>query len=162
MTLDLEKYAMREGVTPLSAGELNQRFYAVVRRLHELELLRMDWVDAVTQVQNHGLERINDAVAPLLEGLRADMEAVIALGQAAQAEQAATVDALLAAMEVKIAEADILLAGLGMHLDGALEVAGQLTKETVTVDGVSKVRLTVPPPAEVPPPDSEQLEYLLF
>ena len=45
MVLDLEKYALREGVTPLSAEELNARFYALVRRIHELETLRMDWQD---------------------------------------------------------------------------------------------------------------------
>lgn len=162
MTLDLEKYTVREGVTPLSGEELNRRFYAIVRRLHDLEQLKMDWAAAVTEVQNHGLARVNDAVAPIVDGLRADMEALIAQGQAAQADQAEAVEAMLAAMEAKIAEVEAVLAGLGVSLDGVIEVAGQLTKEVVTVGGVQKVRLTVPPPAEVPPPDSEQLEYLIF
>ncbi|KAF0232531.1 MAG: hypothetical protein FD177_2418 [Desulfovibrionaceae bacterium] len=156
MTLDLEKYAMREGVTPLSAAELNQRFYAVVRRLHELEQLKMDWEAAVTEVQNHGLARVNDAVAPLLEGLRADMEAVIALGQAAQADQAAAVAAMLAAMEAKIAEADLKIvdveayvASLGPALADIIETTGNLTKEVVEVDGQRRIRLGVVVPPSV-------------
>lgn len=162
--LDLEFYKIKEGVTPLSAENLNNRFYAIVRRIHALELLRLDWDAAVSQVQNQGLARINDAVKPLVDGLKADMEEVISLGQAAQAEQAAAVAAKLADMDAKIAEVDSLLAGLGVSLDSVLEVSGQLTKEMVTVGGVQKVRLTVivPAPPEVPLTDSAQLEYLLW
>jgi len=132
MVLDLEKYAMREGVTPLSAEELNARFYALVRRIHELETLRMDWLAAVAQVQNHGLARINDAVAPLLEGLRRDMEGVIALGEAAQAEQAQAAADMIVQMEGALTsmraaqvgwrtELDQWLAELETRVDSAVE-----------------------------------------
>ena len=91
-------------MTPFSRWEeLNRRFYAVVRRLHELEQLRMDWQAAVSEVQNHGLARINEAVSPLVDGLRADMEELIAQGQAAQAAFTSQGQAALASQQAAVA-----------------------------------------------------------
>lgn len=81
MVLDLEKFTWTDGKTPVSAAELNARFWAIVRRLHALENLSVSWADAVAQVQNHGLARINEAVLPLLEMLRGDLAALVDQGR---------------------------------------------------------------------------------
>ncbi len=99
MTLDQEKYAFTDGKTPLSAAELNTRFFALVRRLHALELLSVDWASAIAQVQNHGLARINEAVVPLIEALKTDLTALIAQGREDLADQATAVDAKLAEVD---------------------------------------------------------------
>ena len=104
MTLDLEKYAFTDGKTDLSAAELNPRFFALVRRLHALELLSIDWETAVSQVQNHGLARINDAVVPLIEALKTDLADLIAQGREDLADQTVAVDAKLAEIENTVAE----------------------------------------------------------
>lgn len=62
-----ERYRFREGYTPLSAQELNDRFFALDGRLHQLELLNISWQQAVAEIQNHGLERINGVIQPLLD-----------------------------------------------------------------------------------------------
>lgn len=81
MVLDLEKFTWTDGKTPVSAVELNARFWAIVRRLHALETLSINWEAAVAEVQNHGLARINEAVVPLLEMLRGDLAALVDQGR---------------------------------------------------------------------------------
>lgn len=81
MTLDLEKFAFSEGVTPLNAAELNGRFYALVRRLHALETIKIDWQGAIAELQNYGLERINNVLYPLLDELKIDLASVIEGGR---------------------------------------------------------------------------------
>lgn len=124
MTQDQEKYAFTDGKTPLSAAELNTRFFALVRRLHALELLSVDWASAIAQVQNHGLARINEAVVPLIEALKTDLADLIAQGQADLDSQTAAVDA-------KLAEVDGVMAGVRASLTditarlGSVETAQQ-------------------------------------
>ncbi|WP_428562308.1 MAG: hypothetical protein ACP59X_21055 [Solidesulfovibrio sp. DCME] len=103
MTQDAEKYAFTDGITPLSATEFNTRFFDIVRRLDVLENVSTDWEAAIAEVRNYGLARINDAVRPLVEGLRADLEALIAQGQADLAGQSAAVAAKLAAVDAALA-----------------------------------------------------------
>lgn len=107
MTMDLETYKITDGQTPLSAETFNPRFYAIVRRLHALETVVIDWSAAVSQVQNYGLKRINEAIVPLVEGLKSDVAALLAEGDAqiaaqasALAEQLGRVDARIAAVQV--------------------------------------------------------------
>lgn len=110
MTLDLEKYAFSDGKTPLSAAELNARFYALVRRLHALEQLSIDWASAIAEVQNHGLARINDAVVPLIDNLKIDLTDLIAQGQADLASQSAAVAAKLAEVDAKMTTVEATIA----------------------------------------------------
>ena len=63
----LEKYRFQDGVTPLSAAELNRRFFDLDGRLHQVELLRVSWQEAVSEVQNFGLARINSVIQPILD-----------------------------------------------------------------------------------------------
>lgn len=103
MTLDLEKYTWTDGQTDLSAAELNARFYAIIRRLHALEQLSIDWTAAISSVQNYGLARINDAVQPLIDGLKVDLTNLIAQGKVDLASQSAAVDAALADVDTRMA-----------------------------------------------------------
>jgi hypothetical protein len=109
MTLDLEKYTFTDGTTGLSAAELNARFYALVRRLHALEVLSIDWEAAVSEVRNYGLSRINDAVKPLLDSLSADLAALVAKGTEDLASQSAAVDAKLAEVDFKLTDVEVWL-----------------------------------------------------
>lgn len=99
MTLDTDKYKFTDGDTPLSAETFNGRFFSLVRRLHALELLSIDWASAIAQVQNHGLERINEAVVPLIDSLKNDLAVLIAQGQDALGDQAEAVAAKLAEVD---------------------------------------------------------------
>jgi hypothetical protein len=72
------EYAVTEGKTVLSGPELTRRFSDIDGRLHVLEELKVGWEAAVLQVQNHGLERINNVLQPLLDQARAEIDAVSA------------------------------------------------------------------------------------
>ena len=63
----IEQYSVLEGKTPLSGPELSRRFLDIDGRLHLLEELKVSWEQAVVEVQNHGLERINGVIEPLLD-----------------------------------------------------------------------------------------------
>ena len=131
MTLDLEKYTWTDGQTDLSAAELNARFYAVVRRLHALELLSIDWSAAVSSVQNYGLARINDAVQPLIDGLKVDLVNLITQGKTDLASQSAAVAAKLAEVDAKMAAITAKLA----VVDAWLAIA-----ETTVANAVATTR----------------------
>lgn len=123
MTLDLEKFVFIDGKTPLSAEELNRRFYSLVRRLHDLEQLKVDWEAAVAELQNAGLERINSAVIPLVDDLAADLDALIEVGNANLEAWNGTVTGSLAAwgatVDAKLAEVDAAQAQLTADLAAA-------------------------------------------
>ena len=110
MTLDLEKYTMTDGKTALSAAEFNARFYPIVRRLHVLEDLSISWSAAITSVQNYGLARINDAVQPLIDGLKGDLVNLIAQGKTDLASQSAAVAAKLADIDTRMAAVEAIIA----------------------------------------------------
>ena len=136
MTLDQEKYAFTDGKTPLSAAELNTRFFAIVRRLHSLELLSIDWETAVAQVQNHGLARINEAVVPLIEALKTDLADLIAQGREDLAAQTAAVDAKLAEVDTTMETVAAAIADITARIV-AVE-ASQQQLATVTLPATLK------------------------
>jgi len=116
MTLDLEKYTWTDGQTALSAAELNARFYAIVRRLHALEQLSIDWSSSISEVQNYGLARINDAVQPLIDGLKVDLTNLIAQGTADLASQSAAVDAKLTDVDTRMASVESIINAAAANL----------------------------------------------
>lgn len=136
MSLDLEKYTWKDGKTNVSAEELNKRFYALVRRLHALESLSVDWASAIAQVQNHGLERINNAVVPLIDGLKNDLADLIAQGREALAAQAAAVDAKLAEVDATMETVAAAIADITARIT-AVE-ASQQQLATVTLPATLK------------------------
>lgn len=87
--LQREKYRFKDDVTDLSARELDFRFFDIDGRLHVLELLKVSWEAAVAEIQEHGLERINGVIAPVLDEVNSALaEAEATLGSL-QADQAA-------------------------------------------------------------------------
>lgn len=122
MTLDLEKYKFTDGTTDLSASEFNSRFYAIIRRLHALELLSIDWTAAVSEVRNYGLARINDAVKPLLDSLSVDLAALVVKGKVDLASQSAAIDAALAEVDAVMALVETRIAKMEASVS-AIEVA---------------------------------------
>jgi len=69
-------YVFTDGKTPLSGHELTRRFTDIDGRLHALEELTVSWEEAVAEVQNHGLVRINTVIQPVLDQARALIEQV--------------------------------------------------------------------------------------
>jgi hypothetical protein len=129
--LDTEKYTLTDGKTPLSAAELNARFWALVRRLHALETLSINWASAVAEVQNHGVERINETIVPLMDSLRAEMDALLAQGRAEIEGHGADVAALLA-------QGDTALTGWTAAVDDLLHRINT-TVATTVIAGVVKL-----------------------
>lgn len=79
MARNLEKYRFRDGQTYLSAKELNDRFFDVDARLHVLETLKVTWEDAVSSLQNLGLERVDAVIMPLLDQATSLIEELLIL-----------------------------------------------------------------------------------
>ena len=131
MTLDPEKYAFTDGQTPLSAGELNQRFFAIVRRLHALELLSNDLDAAIAQVQNYGVARIENAVRPLADTLKNELAVLIAQGRDDLASQSAAVEAKLGEMDAAMAEAAAAIADITARIAAVETAQQQLVDETL-------------------------------
>ena len=66
MPARFDAYRMTDGKTPLSARYFNPVWQDLDLRLVELEALRVGWMEAVSQVSNLGLARINELVgAPM-------------------------------------------------------------------------------------------------
>ena len=131
MTLDLEKYAFTEGKTPLSAGELNPRFFALVRRLHALELLSNDLDAAIAQVQNYGVDRIENAVRPLADTLKNELTVLIAQGRDDLASQSAAVEAKLGEMDAAMAAAAAAIEDITARIAAVEAAQQQLVDETI-------------------------------
>lgn len=138
MTLDLDKFTWKDGETNVSAEELNKRFYALVRRLHALESLSIDWASAIAQVQNHGLKRINEAVVPLIEALKTDLSDLIAQGREDLAVQAAAVDAKLAEVDATM---ESVAAAIADITDSVADIAADVNGLTERLDAVETVAL---------------------
>lgn len=73
MAVKRDAYRFKDGVTDLSAKTFNQIFSDLDARLHSLEQLGVTWKDAVFELQQFGLERINGALAPVLEQMTSDV-----------------------------------------------------------------------------------------
>lgn len=101
MPARFDAYRMTDGKTPLSARYFNPVWQDLDLRLVELEALRVGWLEAVSQVSNLGLARINELVgAPM-----------------------ATVNEAIATLQQSLAELpDVVLAG---DLDTALQAEAQ-------------------------------------
>ena len=101
MPARFDAYRMTDGKTPLSARYFNPVWQDLDLRLVELEALRVGWLEAVSQVSNLGLARINELVgAPM-----------------------ATVNEAIATLQQSLAELpDVVLAG---ELDTALQAEAQ-------------------------------------
>ena len=107
MPARFDAYRMKDGKTPLSERYFNPVFQDLDMRLVELEALRMGWLDAVSQVSNLGIARINEVLGGPMEKVDAAME---------------TVDAAMATLQQALAELpDVVLAGELQQQTAALQ-----------------------------------------
>ena len=74
MTESANPYSMRDRITPLSANEFNRRFGDIDLRLRGLEALRTNWRDAIAEISDEGIRRINEVIRPLYEQLQTEAE----------------------------------------------------------------------------------------
>lgn len=137
MVLDLEKFTWTDGKTPVSAAELNTRFWGIVRRLHDLETLSINWEAAVAEVQNHGLAKINEAVLPLLDTLKSDLDVLVVQGRADLAGYSTQVDALIARGDA--ASAAIVASVSAFLTDGSERVDAVIVEANSTLAGLQGV-----------------------
>jgi len=110
MTLDLPAYTFVDGKTPLSAASLNDRFYSIVRRLHALETVVIDWDAAISTVQDKGLQLINDVYRPLYNELSSQLCSLIDQGETSLAQWEEQMTLLLQTVEGRIAQVENSLA----------------------------------------------------
>ena len=76
MTIKRTQYQFKDGKTTLSAETFNAVFFDLDARLHGLEQLEVSWEDAVSELQQYGLSRINGALGPVLDQANKDVAAV--------------------------------------------------------------------------------------
>lgn len=77
MAIKRDKYRFKDGLTSLDAASFNLVFFDLDSRLHALETLGVTWQDAVRELQQYGLARINGALAPLLSETQANIDDLI-------------------------------------------------------------------------------------
>ena len=126
--IQAEKLRIRDNQTALDDSELTKRFLMLDARIHELELVKISWEEAVVEVQNHGLRRVNEVVDPyvteaaqMIADVRAELDALIAEWEGLDmAGQLAAMDAKVTALESSIATAQGEIAALQGEMATAL------------------------------------------
>ncbi len=76
MTIKRTQYQFKDGKTTLSAETFNAIFFDLDARLHGLEQMEVSWEDAVSELQQYGLSRINGALGPVLDQANSDVAAM--------------------------------------------------------------------------------------
>ncbi len=151
MPARFDAYRMTDGKTPLSARYFNPVWQDLDQRLVELEALRVGWLEAVSQVSNLGLARINELVGAPMTTVN---EAIATLQQSlAELPDVVLAGELDTALQAE-AQARALLAKQITALQQAIEdvsggdpfppMAGQAGK-FLTTDGETRAWGTVPP-----------------
>lgn len=102
----IEAYRFQDGITPLSATELNRRFFDVDARLAEIETLRISYEQAISQLMVVVAERTAQLVPPLITAYQSDL----AFLDAESARLRAEADALVLAMGADRAAQQVALA----------------------------------------------------
>ncbi len=144
MPARFDAYRMTDGKTPLSARYFNPVWQDLDLRLVELEALRVGWLEAVSQVSNLGLARINELVGAPME----KVDAAMATLQQALAELPDVV--LAGELQPQIAALQQQIAALQQAMEAASgadpfpPVAGQEGKFLAT-DGETQTWESLPP-----------------
>ncbi len=151
MPARFDAYRMKDGKTPLSERYFNPVFQDLDMRLVELEALRMGWLDAVSQVSNLGIARINEVLGGPMEKVDAAMETVDAAMATLQQALAELPDVVLAGeLQPQIAALQQQIAALQQAMEAASgadpfpPVAGQEGKFLAT-DGETQTWESLPP-----------------
>lgn len=145
MTMDLETYKFTDGQTPLSAETFNPRFYAIVRRLHALETVVIDWSAAVSQVQNKGLQLINDVYRPLFNELSSQLCSLIDQGETSFTQWEEQITSLLQTVDGRISQAesniDIVTQSISYVNSALSEMESRITQlESDITAGIAKAK----------------------
>lgn len=103
MPIHLDRYRMKDGVTPLSERYFNPVWQDIDLRIAELERLRLGWQEIVRQVSDLGLARINEVIGgPLTEANAAVEQMRAALASLPTLVDQSTFEAALAALNHQI------------------------------------------------------------
>lgn len=97
MATRLERYRMKDGVTPLSEDYFNPVFADLDARLDVLEQRRADFDQAVRDLTAFGLQRIDVLIGPSFDELAARMAGLDVHMAGLEARRAALDDAVAAA-----------------------------------------------------------------
>ena len=144
MPARFDAYRMTDGKTPLAARYFNPVWQDLDLRLVELEALRVGWLDAVSQVSNLGIARINEVLGGPME----KVDAAMATLQQALAELPDVV--LAGELQPQIAALQQQIAALQQAMEAASgadplpPVAGQEGKFLAT-DGETQTWESLPP-----------------
>jgi hypothetical protein len=122
MASEFDKYFFRDGVDPLGAKKFNPILKSIDLRIDALEQLKVSWQEAVQEVSNIGLQRIDDALQPSVDSINSQITLADALIASAQAQ----LDAITA-LENNVATQDDIADFLV-----AADIANFITLSTVT------------------------------
>ncbi|MDR3089529.1 MAG: hypothetical protein LBU39_06905 [Desulfobulbaceae bacterium] len=115
MTIKRQQYKFTDGKTPLSSDTFNALHFDIDARLHDLETLRVSWQQAIIELQNFGVSRIDVALLPLLQQGEQSLAALNDQRQAFldwQSDKQAEIDGVIAAKD----ELAAIVADLGGDL----------------------------------------------
>lgn len=96
MARRLEAYKFRDGRTSLNERELNARFFDIDARLHEIEVLRVSYEEAISRLQVVVAERTATIVPPLIASYQSSLDWLNGESARLRAEAAALVTQLVA------------------------------------------------------------------
>lgn len=74
--LKKDQYRVRNAKDDMGEKTFNPIFFDIDARLHSLELQRVSYLDAITELQNFGLERINGALQPTIDQIKTILEGI--------------------------------------------------------------------------------------
>lgn len=128
MTIKRHLYRIVDGKSRLDGETLNAIFFDCDARLHALESLGVSWQDAVRELQDFGLARINGVLEPVLDGATEELASIAA--------SHADFDAWYAAISVEIEQAE---AQRDVRLDAVEEDISELTAAVAAINGGQEV-----------------------
>ncbi|GEM_PF-1935555 len=117
MSRRLEAYRVRDGKTPLSEREFNARFFDIDARLHEIEVLRISYEEAISQLQAVVAQRTATVVPPLIAAYQISLDWLDVESARLRAEAADLVTQLVADRASQQAALDAELASQQATLD---------------------------------------------
>lgn len=149
MSRRLEAYRFRDGRTSLNEREFNARFFDIDARLHEIEVLRISYEEAISQLQVVVAERTATIVPPLIASYQSSLDWLDGESARLRAEAAALVTQLVAdrasqqaALDAELASQQTTLDALVAQYQGAVVRPNQLrggSPATVAYDASGRV-----------------------
>jgi hypothetical protein len=101
-----DAYRMRDGVTPLAASYFNPLLQDVDLRINTLEALKINWTEAIQELNTQGLLRINEIIAPAALSI----DALVATATTQSGQLAADITAAGTSLAAAVSAAETSLA----------------------------------------------------